>query len=56
MEQFINECIENTNKKISKCSREVLSISGMSGDLTRHLYNNFKEKSFYFLSFILFKI
>jgi len=31
---------ENSNNRYSKLSNEILSIEGMSGEKTRHLYNN----------------
>ena len=40
MEEFIEDCINKAKQGSSKCISDVLGISGMSGTLTRHLYNN----------------
>lgn len=36
----IDTCISNANASNSKCTQDILSIDGMSGSMTRHLYNN----------------
>ena len=36
----VNISIENSNNNISKLKSDILSIDGMSGNKTRHLYNN----------------
>jgi hypothetical protein len=38
--EFIDECVNNAINCKSKCSQEILDIEGMSGKMTRHLYNN----------------
>ena len=43
LEQLINHVnlsVENSNNNISKLTSEILSMYGMSGNKTRHLYNN----------------
>lgn len=43
LEQLINHVnlsVENSNNNISKLTSEILSMDGMSGNKTRHLYNN----------------
>jgi hypothetical protein len=36
----VNQSIDNSNNKISKLTPDILSLEGMSGHKTRHLYNN----------------
>jgi hypothetical protein len=38
--QHVEESVENAKNNISKLTSEILSMSGMSGSKTRHLYNN----------------
>ena len=38
--KHVNLSVENSNNNISKLTSEILSIDGMSGNKTRHLYNN----------------
>lgn len=38
--KHVENSFENSEKKISKLTNEILSINGMSGTKTRHLYNN----------------
>ena len=38
--EFIDKCILDASNNQSKCSSQVLNIQGMSGIMTRHLYNN----------------
>jgi hypothetical protein len=43
LEQLINHAkssVDNANDNISKLTPEILSMDGMSGNKTRHLYNN----------------
>ena len=43
LEQLINHVnlsVENSNNNISKLTSEILSMDGMTGIKTRHLYNN----------------
>lgn len=39
-QQHIQKCFDLAQKNTSKCSREILSMEGMSGSRTRHFYNN----------------
>lgn len=39
-EEFVVECINKAKKGESKCDNKVLALDGMSGTMTRHLYNN----------------
>ncbi len=36
-------CIEKARRGESKCTREILDLDGMSGNMTRHLYNTLCE-------------
>ena len=36
----VKTSMTNAQKDISKCTREILSMNGMSGSKTRHFYNN----------------
>ena len=36
----VNECFVNSDRNESKLSADILSMEGMSGTKTRHLYNN----------------
>lgn len=36
----VNVSIDNSNNNISKLKSDILSMDGMSGNKTRHLYNN----------------
>ena len=38
--KHVDNSFENAEKNISKLSKEILNIEGMSGTKTRHLYNN----------------
>lgn len=38
--EFIDNCILLARNCKSKCTPEILALHGMSGDMTRHLYNN----------------
>jgi hypothetical protein len=38
--EFIDACVEKANKHDSKCTQNILKLNGMSGSMTRHLYNN----------------
>jgi hypothetical protein len=43
LEQLIEHCrssVDNSNNNISKLTSDILSMDGMSGNKTRHLYNN----------------
>jgi hypothetical protein len=40
LELFIEQSIEDANAGVSKLSKDVLSIDGMSGVAARHFYNN----------------
>ena len=40
MDLFLDTCIMNAMQMQSRCTAGMLSIEGMSGDKTRHLYNN----------------
>lgn len=37
--EFIEECIARAAREESKCAPEILAMEGMSGNMTRHLYN-----------------
>ena len=46
LEQLINHVnlsVDNSNKNLSKLTSDILSMDGMSGNKTRHLYNNICE-------------
>ncbi len=38
--EFIDKCVAKAKSNDSKCTRHILEIDGMSGNMTRHLYNN----------------
>ena len=40
MDLFINSCVINASGLQSKCTADILNLEGMSGDMTRHMYNN----------------
>ncbi len=39
-QEFVDDCIAKAECGLSKCSGQVLSIRGMTGIMTKHLYNN----------------
>ena len=43
--EFIDKCVFDALNNQSKCSDQVLNIDGMSGRMTRHLYNNISNNS-----------
>ena len=40
MQEHLQMSFDNAQKDISKCSKEILELHGMSGTRTRHFYNN----------------
>lgn len=40
MEEFVVTCIKNAENNISKITDDILKLDGMSGNRTRHFYNN----------------
>lgn len=39
-QEFIDTCVEKAERHESKCTPNILSLDGMSGNMTRHMYNN----------------
>jgi len=37
---FVEECIKKAKEGVSKCTKDILNLEGMTGSMTRHLYNN----------------
>jgi hypothetical protein len=37
---FINACADRAVNNVSKCTKSILDLDGMSGNMTRHFYNN----------------
>lgn len=38
--EFIQDCIQKARQNQSQCTSHILQLDGMSGNMTRHLYNN----------------
>ena len=38
--RFVDQCVHNAKENNSKCFKDLLEMQGMTGTMTRHLYNN----------------
>lgn len=38
--RFVDECFKDASQNKSKCIQDLLNMEGMTGTMTRHLYNN----------------